>query len=184
MATRLTGVAVAVALGLAGAGCSRNAALPSDVNPPDIARARPVKGEGPCPLLEVGEVDLALNVSISDGSTPETRPALAGMRMCGADDANHRSVASWGLLDKDAVERFEAHRRWNKPYLSSRRVAGRPATWDAKLRTLIVLDGARAFAVQLTVESPPTGKGGGDRQAYAEGAAKRLAERALPRLPK
>lgn len=139
-------------------------------------------GGGPCRLLDVGEVELALNVTIGgSASGSRTRPALAGMEMCSV--RSDGSVAAWGVLSKASAERFSQYKDWHGPDLEPRRVDGRPAVWDEGLRTLVVLDGTRAIAVRLTVEHPPLRKGA-DVAAYVERTAARLAARALKRLPR
>lgn len=176
-----TGLACLLAAGALGASaCNRTPSLPAAGNPTDVTKTAPIGKDGPCRLLDVGEVELALNVTIGGtASGSRTRPALAGMEMCSV--RSDRSVAVWGVLSKSAAERFRQYKDWNGPYLESRKLDGRPALWDERLRTLVVLDGSRAFAVRLTVERPPLRKGA-DVDAYVEQAAGRLAARALKRL--
>lgn len=167
---------------LAATACSRTPSLPAASNPADVTKGTPVGKDPSCRLLEVGDVELALNATVGGTVTgPRTRPALFGMHMCGV--RSDRSIASWGLLSERAAERFHQYKDWNSPYLESREVDGRPALWDKRLRTLVVLDGNRAVGVRLTVEHPPVRKGA-DANAYVERAAARLAALALKRLPR
>ena len=175
------GLARVVAIAaLAASACARTPALPTAANPADVASDQPVAGRGPCRLLDVDEVELAINVTIG-GTVSESRirPALAGMDMCGV--RSDRSVAAWGVLSKSAAARFRQYKDWNGGWLEPRTVDGHPAVWDPGLRTLVVLDGSRAVAVRLTVEHPPLRKGA-DADGYTERTAGQLAARALKRL--
>lgn len=167
---------------LGASACARTPSLPAAGNPADVTKGTPVGKDPSCRLLDVGEVELALNVSVGGTvSAARTRPVLAGMAMCSA--RADRSMASWGVLSSKAAERFREYRELNGEYLDSRRVRGLPAAWDDELRTLVVLAGSRAVAVRLTVEHPPL-REGADVEAYVEREAERLAERALARLPR
>ena len=127
----------------------------------------------------VEELDVAVNAAVEVVDPALVRPILTGMQMCSLRKLD--AGANWGLLAKAAKKRFHQYKALNAAEVESLSIDGHDAVWDEALRTLIVLDGARAFGIQLSIDKPPVPKE--KLKAHLKRTAQQMAELALKRMP-
>lgn len=159
-----------------GSACTRAPSLPG---PGAVDTASSATASGPCGLLTAQELDVAVNAPVELVDPALVRPLLAGMQMCSLRQLD--AGANWGLLAKGANKRFHQYQESNAADVESLSIDGHDAVWDEALRILIVLDGARAFGIQLSIDKFPVPND--KRKAHLKETAEQMAELAVKRMP-